>query len=142
MKIIDTALPQVKIVVPRRISDIRGFFAEMWNARDFASVGIESSFVQDNHIRNSLKWTLRWLHYQLPPAAEGKLVRVSRGAIFDAAVDLRRGSPTFGRHAAVDRPVELVGVFGGRASFPDGERSEVRRLRFRRFLDQSSLQPV
>src|SRR5712675_77922 len=86
--------------MPQRIGDIRGFFSEVWNARDFASIGIEAAFVQDNHIRNPLKGTLRGLHYQVPPAAQGKLMRVTRGAIFDVAVDIRRGSPSFGRHAA------------------------------------------
>ena len=72
----------------------------MWNARDFALVGIDANFVQDNHVRNPLKGTLRGLHFQIPPVAQGKLVRVTRGAIFDVAIDIRRGSPTFGRHAA------------------------------------------
>ena len=96
----DTALPEIKVVMPQRIGDARGFFSEVWNARDFASVGIDAAFVQDNHVRNPLKGTLRGLHYQVPPAPQGKLVRVTRGAIFDVAVDIRRGSATFGRHAA------------------------------------------
>jgi len=99
MKILDTALPDVKIVIPHRIMDARGFFSEVWNARDFGAVGVAATFVQDNHIRNALKGTLRGLHYQMRPAAQGKLVRVIRGAIFDVAVDIRRGSPSFGRHA-------------------------------------------
>jgi dTDP-4-dehydrorhamnose 3,5-epimerase len=100
MQIMETALPEIKVVMPRRIGDARGFFSEVWNARDFAASGIDVSFVQDNHARNPLKGTLRGLHYQVPPAAQGKLVRVTRGAIFDVAVDIRRGSPSFGRHAA------------------------------------------
>jgi dTDP-4-dehydrorhamnose 3,5-epimerase len=99
MQIFDTALPEVKIVAPKRVGDTRGFFSEVWNARDFAAAGIEAHFVQDNHIRNPLKGTLRGMHYQLAPAAQGKLLRVTRGSIFDVAVDIRRGSPTFGRHA-------------------------------------------
>jgi dTDP-4-dehydrorhamnose 3,5-epimerase len=99
MQIMDTALPEIKVVMPQRIGDTRGFFSEVWNARDFTSVGIDAVFVQDNHARNPSKGTLRGLHYQVPPAAQGKLVRVTRGAIFDVAVDVRRGSPTFGRHA-------------------------------------------
>ena len=98
MQVIETALQEVVIVVPRRIGDPRGFFSEVWNARDFSAVGIDAAFVQDNHARSALKGTLRGLHYQTPPAAQGKLVRVSRGAIFDVAVDIRRGSPTFGQH--------------------------------------------
>src|ERR1700730_507566 len=100
MHTMETALPEIKVLMPRRIGDVRGFFSEVWNARDFAAVGIEAAFVQDNHIRNPLKGTLRGLHYQVPPTAQGKLVRVTRGAIFDVAVDIRRGSPSFGRHAA------------------------------------------
>jgi len=99
MKLFDTTLPEVKIVVPRRIVDARGLFCEVWNAREFASIGIDPNFVQDNHVSNPRKGTVRGLHYQIPPAAQGKLIRVSRGAIFDVAVDVRRRSPTFGRYA-------------------------------------------
>jgi dTDP-4-dehydrorhamnose 3,5-epimerase len=99
MRIFETVLPEVKIVAPGRLGDTRGFFSEVWNERDFAEAGVAAHFVQDNHIRNPLKGTLRGLHYQLPPAAQGKLLRVTRGSIFDVAVDIRRGSRTFGRHA-------------------------------------------
>ena len=99
MQIFDTALPEVKIVAPKRVGDTRGFFSEVWNGRDFAAAGIAADFAQDNYIRNPLKGTLRSLHYQVPPAAQGKLLRVMRGLIFDVAIDIRRGSPTFGRHA-------------------------------------------
>lgn len=99
MQVMATPLPEVVIVVPRRIGDERGFFSEIWNAREFASIGIDAIFVQDNHVLSPLKGTLRGLHYQILPVAQGKLLRVSRGAIFDVAVDIRRGSPTFGRHA-------------------------------------------
>jgi len=99
MQFFDTALPEVKIVVPKLIGDTRGIFSEVWNARQFSEVGIEPVFVQDNHVRNPRKGTLRGLHYQLPPKAQGKLLRVTRGAIFDVAVDIRKGSPNFGRHA-------------------------------------------
>lgn len=101
MEIRSTTLPEVKELSPVRIGDSRGFFSEVWNQRTFASVGIDVSFVQDNHIRSPRRGTLRGLHYQLPPAAQGKLIRVTRGAIFDVAVDIRRGSPTFGQHTAV-----------------------------------------
>ena len=100
-RMVETALPEVKIITPQRIGDSRGFFSEVWNERGFAAAGIEAAFVQDNHIRNPLRGTLRGLHYQMRPAAQGKLVRVTRGAILDVAVDIRRGSPTFRRHAAV-----------------------------------------
>jgi dTDP-4-dehydrorhamnose 3,5-epimerase len=94
-----TPLLEVKIVVPPRLGDTRGFFSEVWNAHALAAIGIEAAFVQDNHVGSPVKSTLRGLHYQLPPAAQGKLVCVTRGAIFDVAVDIRRGSPTFGHHA-------------------------------------------
>jgi dTDP-4-dehydrorhamnose 3,5-epimerase len=78
---------------------LRGSFSEVWNTRAFAAVGIDATFVQDNHVRSQLRGTLRGLHYQMPPVAQAKLIRVTRGAIFDIAVDIRRGSPTFGHHA-------------------------------------------
>ena len=99
MKFVETWIPEVKIIIPERIGDRRGFFSEVWNARDFALAEIEARFVQDNHVRNPLKGTVRGLHYQIGAAQQGKLLRVTRGAIFDTAVDIRRGSPTFGRHA-------------------------------------------
>ena len=99
MQVLDTALPEIKIVVPRRVGDSRGFFSEVWNARASSSVGIDAAFVQDNHVRSPVRGTLRGLHYQIPPMAQSKLMRVTRGAVFDVAVDIRRGSPTFGRHA-------------------------------------------
>jgi dTDP-4-dehydrorhamnose 3,5-epimerase len=97
MKVIPTALPGVLILEPKVFRDERGFFFESFNRREFdAAVGEPVEFVQDNHSR-SQRGVLRGLHYQLPPHAQGKLVRVVSGRIFDAAVDLRRGSPTFGR---------------------------------------------
>ena len=71
MQIIDTALPEVKVIAPLRIGDRRGFFSEVWNARDFAAAGIDAAFVQDNHVRNPLKGTSRGLHYKIHPAAQG-----------------------------------------------------------------------
>lgn len=102
MQTAETALPDVKILLPRRIGDERGFFSEVWTARDRTALGLEASFVQDNHVGNTRKGIVRGLHYQIDPAAQGKLVRVVRGAILDIAVDIRRGSPSFGRHAAVE----------------------------------------
>jgi dTDP-4-dehydrorhamnose 3,5-epimerase len=101
MEVFATALPEVRIVVPERFGDQRGFFSETWNARAFAAAGIDAAFVQDNHACNRRHGTLRGLHYQIPPCAQGKLLRVTRGAVLDVAVDVRRGSPTFGRHVAV-----------------------------------------
>lgn len=100
MKIVDTALAEVKILEPAVFRDDRGFFMESWNARTFAAAGIDASFVQDNHSR-SAKGVLRGLHYQIQ-SAQGKLVRVVAGAVFDVAVDLRKPSPTFGRWVGVE----------------------------------------
>lgn len=101
MDVIATSLPDVRIIKPRRFGDHRGFFSETFNARAFAEAGLPSEFVQDNHSRSAAKGTVRGLHFQLPPVAQGKLVRVVRGAIFDVAVDIRRHSPTFGRWVSV-----------------------------------------
>jgi dTDP-4-dehydrorhamnose 3,5-epimerase len=97
MNIIATALPGVLVLEPNVFGDERGWFMESFNQRAFdAAVGQHIEFVQDNHSR-SQKGVLRGLHYQLPPHAQGKLVRVVKGSAFDVAVDIRRGSPTFGR---------------------------------------------
>jgi dTDP-4-dehydrorhamnose 3,5-epimerase len=90
-----TSLADVLVIEPKRFGDARGFFMETWNARSFEALGIKAQFVQDNHSR-SAKNVLRGLHYQLHQP-QGKLVRVSAGEIWDVAVDLRRGSPGFGR---------------------------------------------
>ena len=95
MQFIPTELPEVIVIEPRVVQDARGFFMETYQAREFAQAGIEANFVQDNHSR-STRNTLRGLHYQIRHA-QGKLVRVVAGEIFDAAVDIRRSSATFGR---------------------------------------------
>lgn len=96
MKAIPTDLPEVIVIEPRVFPDERGFFFESWHAEKFRELGIAAEFVQDNHSKSS-QGTLRGLHFQLPPHAQGKLVRVIDGEVFDVAVDLRRSSPTFGR---------------------------------------------
>lgn len=97
MKVTRTALPEVLLVEPKVFGDERGFFMESFNQRTFnEAAGYEVNFVQDNHSRSS-KGVLRGLHYQLPPHAQGKLVRVTSGAVFDVAVDMRRSSPNFGK---------------------------------------------
>ena len=94
--VIKTAIPDVLIIEPKVFGDSRGFFFESFNAKDFANVtGLDVNFVQDNHSK-SAKGVLRGLHYQLQQA-QGKLVRVTQGAVFDVAVDLRKSSPTFGK---------------------------------------------
>jgi dTDP-4-dehydrorhamnose 3,5-epimerase len=92
-----TKLPSVLIIVPQRFEDHRGFFEETWSDNSTAALGFEISFVQDNHSYSKELGTLRGLHYQSPPHAQEKLVRCSRGAIFDVAVDIRKGSPTYGQ---------------------------------------------
>ena len=97
MKVTRTAIEGLLIVEPKVFGDERGFFLESFNQKAFeAAVGSVVQFVQDNHSRSS-RGVLRGLHYQLPPHAQGKLVRVTQGSVFDVAVDLRRGSPSFGR---------------------------------------------
>lgn len=97
MKITETKIPDVKIIEPKVFEDRRGFFYESYNQEKFdEAIGYPVSFVQDNHSR-SVSGTLRGLHYQLPPHPQGKLVWVTAGEVFDVAVDLRKGSPTFGK---------------------------------------------
>lgn len=102
MEIVATAIPEVKLIRPKRFGDHRGFFAEVYNRRTLEGLGLHLDFVQDNHSRSARRGTLRGLHYQSPPFAQTKLVRVLRGSILDVAVDIRQGSPTFGRHVAVE----------------------------------------
>ena len=94
------AIADVKLLTPPIFRDARGFFSETWNARLMAEHGIAANFVQDNHAFSADKGTLRGLHFQRGPMAQDKLVRVTRGAVFDVAVDIRPGSPTFGRHVS------------------------------------------
>lgn len=95
MEVIETRIPDVKLIKPKVFGDERGFFMETWNERAFAEAGINVTFVQDNHSR-SVKNTLRGLHYQIKQP-QGKLVRCTRGEVFDVAVDLRKSSPNFGQ---------------------------------------------
>lgn len=88
-------------IIPRRIDDNRGFFSETWNAQQLSENGVTLNFVQDNHSRSSAVGVLRGLHYQLPPYAQDKLVRVVKGSIFDVAVDIRKGSTSFAHWTAV-----------------------------------------
>ncbi len=104
MNVIDTPLPGVKLIEPKVFGDARGFFLESWNARSFADAGLDLAFVQDNHSR-SAKGVLRGLHYQLNNP-QGKLVRVTQGAVFDVAVDIRRSSPHFGQWVGYELSAE------------------------------------
>jgi dTDP-4-dehydrorhamnose 3,5-epimerase len=102
MKAIPTAIAGVMVIEPKVFGDTRGFFFESFNQKAFnEATGTDHSFVQDNHSR-SAKGVLRGLHYQLPPHAQGKLVRCVRGAVFDVAVDIRQSSPTFGQWVGVE----------------------------------------
>jgi dTDP-4-dehydrorhamnose 3,5-epimerase len=102
MNVTTTAIEGVLIVEPKVFGDARGFFMESFNQKAFnEAVGREIVFVQDNHSRSS-KGVLRGLHYQLPPHAQGKLVRVTQGSVFDVAVDIRQGSATFGKWVGVE----------------------------------------
>ena len=92
-----TYLSEVLVIIPPRFRDGRGFFAESWNAKRQSDAGIDLNFVQDNHSMSTQVGTVRGLHFQAPPHAQAKLVRCGRGCLFDVAVDIRRGSPTFGQ---------------------------------------------
>jgi len=98
----DTAIAGVKIVTPRKHGDHRGYFSEVYRQDVLASAGLALQFVQDNHSLSQQVGTLRGLHFQAPPFAQDKLVRVLRGAIIDVAVDLRASSATFGQHVSVE----------------------------------------
>ena len=98
MKVEALAIPDVLLITPPRFEDARGYFSETYNTARFATVGLEAEFVQDNQSRSVARGTVRGLHCQIAPNVQGKLVRVLRGAIWDVAVDIRRGSSTYGRH--------------------------------------------
>ena len=106
MEIHPTAIPDVKVLVPRRLGDARGYFCETWHRQLMAAAGLDFDFVQDNESLSAQAGTLRGLHYQVPPFAQAKLVRVARGAIRDVAVDARRGSPTYGAWVAEEISAE------------------------------------
>jgi dTDP-4-dehydrorhamnose 3,5-epimerase len=96
------AIPEVKFITPRRFADARGHFAETWNRRAMREAGLAVDFCQDNQSLSAAAGTVRGLHFQTPPHAQAKLVSVLKGKIFDVAVDLRKSSPTYGRHVTVE----------------------------------------
>lgn len=98
MKVERLAIPDVILLTPPRFRDPRGFFSETWKQGQYADIGIPGPFIQDNHAVSTDRYVVRGLHLQVGPNAQGKLVRVVRGAIWDVAVDVRHGSPTFGQH--------------------------------------------
>ena len=129
MQVEKLAIPDVLKITPRRFGDHRGFFAETFSARAYAEAGIRDTFVQDNHSLSAQVGTVRGLHFQAPPHAQAKLVRCGRGAIFDVAVDVRKGSPTYGQwvgaELSADNGAQLyvpVGFAHGFATLlPDSE---------------------
>ncbi len=101
MQVVDLEIPEVKLITPKKFGDHRGFFSEVYNRRALAEAGVELDFVQDNHLLSTERGTIRGLHFQSPPHEGAKLVRVLKGEIVDVALDLRHGSPTFGKHVKV-----------------------------------------
>lgn len=101
MEVQISEIPELKVISPKRHRDDRGFLSEVYNKPNLTDLGISDDFVQENHTHSLKAGTIRGLHYQIPPHPAAKLVRVVRGAAFDVAVDLRRGSPTYGDHVAV-----------------------------------------
>ncbi len=118
MNIVETAIPGPLIIEPRAFGDERGFFMETWNEGAFAAAGLDMKWVQDNH-SHSQKGVLRGLHFQ-NPGPQGKLVRVTRGAVFDVAVDLRRSSDHFGKWIGVELTAENKRMFWVPEGFAHG----------------------
>jgi dTDP-4-dehydrorhamnose 3,5-epimerase len=100
------ALPELLLITPKRHGDARGWFAETWSRRAMADAGVDADFVQDNQAFNARRGTVRGLHFQAAPHPQAKLVRVLKGAIFDVAVDVRQGSPTYGQWAGATLTAE------------------------------------
>ncbi len=124
MRIVDTAIPDVKLIVPVRHGDARGFFAEIYRDDALRQAGVAVSFVQENQALSGQAGVVRGLHFQIPPMAQAKLVRVARGAILDVAVDIRRGSPCYGRHVAAT----LTAAEGNQLFVPEGFAHGYRTL--------------
>lgn len=106
MQVERLSIPDVMVLTPKRFGDERGFFTETWSRRVYAEAGIDVDFVQDNHSLSRAAGVIRGLHFQVAPSPQGKLVRVVRGRILDVAVDLRHGSPTFGKFVTAELSAE------------------------------------
>jgi dTDP-4-dehydrorhamnose 3,5-epimerase len=109
-------IPDIALIIPKRFGDARGYFSEIWSDYLFREKVADVAFVQDNQSKSTKKGTVRGLHFQKPPFAQGKLVRVVRGSILDIAVDIRTGSPNYGRHVAV----KLDAIEGAQLWVPPG----------------------
>lgn len=101
-----TAIEGPVLITPKKFGDARGFFSETYNAKALAEAGVQLAFVQDNHSLSAERGTVRGLHFQAPPKAQAKLIRVPRGRILDVFVDIRRASPTYGKHGAFELSAE------------------------------------
>jgi dTDP-4-dehydrorhamnose 3,5-epimerase len=101
-----TAIPDVKVIAPGKLGDARGFLSEIFKRSELAAAGIHFDVAQENHVMSQHAGTVRGLHFQIPPFAQAKLIRAVRGRAFDVAVDLRRSSPTFGRHVGIELSAE------------------------------------
>jgi dTDP-4-dehydrorhamnose 3,5-epimerase len=139
MHIEETGIPGLLILTPARFGDARGFFSETWNRERLAQHGIDIDFVQDNHSLSATVGTVRGLHFQAPPHAQAKLVRCGRGALFDVAVDIRKGSPTYGQWFGVELSFENgkqllipAGFAHGFATRAAGYRDHLQMLRLLR----------
>jgi dTDP-4-dehydrorhamnose 3,5-epimerase len=124
MQIVDTALPGVKLIRPVRHGDARGYFSEVYREDALIAAGIEINFVQDNQSMSAAIGVLRGLHFQTPPMAQAKLIRVIAGSILDVAVDIRWGSPQYGKHVAI----VLSAAEGNQLLVPEGFAHGFRTL--------------
>jgi dTDP-4-dehydrorhamnose 3,5-epimerase len=120
MQVEHTPLPGLMLITPARFGDYRGFFSESYSAKALSDHGIHIHFVQDNHSLSSTVGTIRGLHFQAPPHAQDKLVRCGRGALFDVAVDIRKGSPTYGQWFGAELSFENGGQLLVPAGFAHG----------------------
>lgn len=120
MDIVSLAIPDVKLLRPRRFADARGWFMETWRRDTFAAMGIDAAFVQDNQSFSALRGTVRGLHFQRPPHVQAKLLRVLAGRILDVAVDMRSSSPHYGQHVAVELDADEGAMIYVPAGFAHG----------------------
>tara|TARA_B110000503_G_scaffold137641_1_gene222225 strand:- start:737 stop:1303 length:567 start_codon:yes stop_codon:yes gene_type:complete len=116
LEIVETAIPEIKVLIPRRFGDDRGYFSESWNKQRMADAGLDFEWVQDNHSCSVASPTVRGLHFQSPPHAQAKLVRCGQGRLFDVAIDIRKGSPTFAQWVGY----ELSAENGAQLLIPEG----------------------